>query len=59
VGARTDSRTSILYGATRSAGGEPIADQGKSLFILRRQADGSWKIARLIANSDQPRPGSQ
>lgn len=27
------------------------------LFIVRRQPDGSWKIARLIANSDLPPAG--
>jgi len=40
--------------ATPRAGGESIADIGKSVFIVRRQPDSSWKIARLIANSDQP-----
>lgn len=34
------------------AGGEPIEDKGKSAFIVRRQYDGTWKIARLIANGD-------
>jgi len=45
--------------ATPKAGGEPIEDNGKSVFIVRRQPDGSWKIARLIANSDQPPASSQ
>jgi ketosteroid isomerase-like protein len=35
------------------AGGEPIEEQGKSVFIIRRQQDNSWKIARLIDNSDR------
>lgn len=39
--------------ATPKVGGEPIEDEGKSVFIVRRQTDGSWKIARLIANSDR------
>ena len=43
--------------ATPKAGGERLEDAGKHLFILKRQPDGSWKIARLIANSDQPPPG--
>ena len=34
--------------------GEPIEDKGKVLNILRRQPDGSWKIARHIRNSDLP-----
>jgi ketosteroid isomerase-like protein len=40
------------------AGGEPIEDEGKSVFIVRRQSDGDWKIARLIATSDRPTAGS-
>jgi len=40
--------------ATPKAGGEPTEDQGKSVFIVRRQHDDSWKIARLIDNSDRP-----
>jgi len=39
--------------ATPKGGGETIRSQGKSLFIVRRQQDGTWKIARLIDNSDQ------
>ena len=45
--------------ATPKADGEPIEDDGKAVFIVRRQIDGSWRIARLIANSDQPLPGSE
>lgn len=41
------------------AGGEPIEDERKSVFIVKRQPDGSWKIARLIANSDQPPASSE
>ena len=40
--------------ATPRAGGAPINEKGKSIFIVRRQDDNSWKIARLIDNSDQP-----
>lgn len=36
------------------AGGEPIADTGKYLDVLRQQADGSWKYARVSWNSSQP-----
>ena len=45
--------------ATPKAGGERLEDVGKHLFILKRQPDGSWKIARLIANSDQLPPGNR
>ena len=52
-------RSTYTMVATPKAGGEPIEDVGKWLVIVRRQPDGSWKIARLIANSDQPPPGNQ
>jgi uncharacterized protein (TIGR02246 family) len=38
-------------------GGEPIEDTGQSIWILRRQPDDSWKIARAIWNSDRAAPG--
>ena len=40
---------------TPKAGGEQIKAKGKSVFIVRRQNDNSWKVARLIDNSDQER----
>ena len=38
--------------ATPKAGGQPIKSTGKSVFIVKRQPGGAWKIARLIDNSD-------
>lgn len=38
--------------AIPKAGGEPTKVTGKSLFIVRRQPGGSWKILRLMDNSD-------
>jgi uncharacterized protein (TIGR02246 family) len=35
---------------------EPIEDVGKSVKILRKQADGSWLLAVNIWNSDLPLP---
>lgn len=32
----------------------PVPDRGKYIEIWRKQADGSWKIARDIFNSDLP-----
>ena len=52
-------RTTYTLTATPKAGGEPIEDHGKCVVIVRREPDGSWKIARLIANSDQPPPQSR
>jgi uncharacterized protein (TIGR02246 family) len=40
--------------ATPKAGGRPIRSKGKSVFIVKRQPRGAWKIARLIDNSDGP-----
>jgi uncharacterized protein (TIGR02246 family) len=34
----------------------PVTDHGKYLVILQKQADGSWKLARDISNSDAPPP---
>ena len=41
---------------TPKAGGEPIEYSGKYMNISKRQADGSWKMARHIWNSDKPPP---
>lgn len=38
------------------AGGQPTEDRGKGLWIWRRQADNSWKLAYAIWNSDLPAP---
>ena len=39
--------------ATPKAGGESFEVAGKSVYIVKRQPDGAWKITRLIDNSDQ------
>ena len=36
------------------AGGDTIEEVGKSLMILGRQADGSWRITRAIWNTNNP-----
>ncbi|MBE0592162.1 MAG: DUF4440 domain-containing protein [Gemmatimonadales bacterium] len=35
--------------------GNPVVVDMKEIALFRRQADGSWKIARLIANSNRAR----
>ncbi len=40
--------------ATPKAGGEPVKVAGKSVFIVKRQPGGGWKIRRLMDNSDGP-----
>lgn len=47
------SWNSYTLTATPKAGGEQVTAKGKSIFILKRQSDNSWKIARLIDNSDR------
>jgi len=39
--------------ATPKAGGAPLESEGKSVFVVRRQQGGAWKIARLIDNSSR------
>jgi len=39
---------------TPVAGGAPVTVRSKAITILRRQPDGSWKIARVIGNLDHP-----
>ncbi len=45
--------------ATPKAGGRAISSSGKSVFIVRREPVGAWKIARLIDNSDGAPPGAE
>jgi ketosteroid isomerase-like protein len=42
---------SYRWRVTPITGGEATVSSGKGVHILRRQADGSWKIAREIWNS--------
>ena len=41
---------------TPKAGGEPIFTDGKALSVLKRQADGSWKLSHDCFNSNVPPP---
>jgi len=49
-------RGTYIFAVTPKAGGETVERAGKSLTILKRQADGSWKIARECYNYDAPPP---
>ena len=42
---------------TPKDGGDAVEEILKGIHIFRRQADGSWKIAQDIWNSDEPLPG--
>lgn len=43
--------------AIPKAGGESLEEEGKSLFIVKRE-HGAWKIARLMDNSDRAPTGT-
>ncbi len=49
------------YSFTMSMEGmpEPMADTGKYIVLLRKQADGSWLMTTTIWNSDLPIPDQQ
>lgn len=46
------ARSHVTGTATPLAGGEPVSIDMKQIVLYHRQADGSWKIARLIVNSN-------
>ena len=48
-------RGSYTLTLTPKVEGEPLQEVGKYLLILRRNSNGSWKLARDIWNSDQTR----
>jgi uncharacterized protein (TIGR02246 family) len=48
------SRTTVKGSVSSKSGGEPIAVDLKEIAIYQRQPDGSWKVARLIGNSNLP-----
>jgi ketosteroid isomerase-like protein len=38
----------------KAAGGNAMQESGNYLVILRKGADGAWKLHRVMSNSDQP-----
>jgi uncharacterized protein (TIGR02246 family) len=42
--------------AMKAPNGSPVIERGKWVTIWRRQADGNWRIAVDIANTDAPPP---
>jgi uncharacterized protein (TIGR02246 family) len=38
--------------------GKPVSDRGKYLTVWKKQADGTWKVAADISNSDLPAAGA-
>jgi uncharacterized protein (TIGR02246 family) len=47
------TRTALSGTMTPKDGGKPIELDGKEIALFRRQPDGSWKVARLIGNSNR------
>ncbi|MDA2923507.1 SgcJ/EcaC family oxidoreductase [Acidobacteria bacterium AH-259-L09] len=43
----------------KEEGGEATARNGSYIVILKRQADGCWKIARVVDSSNDPLPGAE
>lgn len=39
---------------TPKAGGAPVTERLKGIHVMKRQPDGSWKIAQDVWNSDAP-----
>lgn len=48
------ARTRVSGTLTPKAGGPAIELRSREIAILRRESDGSWKVARLIGNSAPP-----
>lgn len=48
-----DRYTGVIT-ATPKAGGNPIEEQIKGVHIMKRQPDGTWRIAQDVWNSDAP-----
>lgn len=46
------ARSRVTGTATPIVGGDPISVDLKEIVVYHRQADGSWKIARLIGNNN-------
>lgn len=43
----------------KDAEGNTVSDEGKFVDVWKKQADGSWKVAIAIWNSDQPPAGAE
>ena len=52
-------RSAYTLTATPKGGGEPMNVTGKSIYIVKRDSGGAWKIARLMDNSDGAMTGEE
>lgn len=53
-GAWAFDRGTYRWKGTPRAGGAAVEDNGKYLVVLERQANGEWRVARDMDNSDRP-----
>ena len=49
-------RVDYTYKATPKGDGEPVEEDGKGVFLMKRKPDGSWVSTHCIWNSSIPRP---
>jgi ketosteroid isomerase-like protein len=50
------ARWSFEFQYTPKSGGDTTQRNGKEIWILKRQPDGSWKCSHIIYNYDSPPP---
>jgi ketosteroid isomerase-like protein len=50
--------TAKLTVTPKTGGGAPTTETIKGMHVYRRQADGSWKIAQDVWNTDAPSPSA-
>jgi ketosteroid isomerase-like protein len=47
-----------VFTVTPKAGGSPVVENIKGVHVMKRQSDGTWRIAQDVWNSDAPPPPS-
>jgi uncharacterized protein (TIGR02246 family) len=54
LGDHAFDRGTFAFTATAKSGGDTAHAQGKYFWLYSRDADGSWKLARMIVSLDEP-----
>jgi len=54
LGDHAFDRGTFAFTATPKSGGDTTQAQGKYFWLYARDADGSWKLARMIVSLDDP-----
>ena len=47
-------RVNYTFRATPKAGGEPVVEDGKGVFMMKRKPDGSWVATHCVWNLNTP-----